>query len=126
MAEKDSQTAKSAKSFAERMFPAEFVDLGTNRVAAMADMQKELMTCIEETYRGWLERAQSEADAAAELVSKLTAARSVPDSAAAWQEWMTRRMDMLADDGRRFAQDGQKFMTASTRLLSNGWTGAST
>jgi hypothetical protein len=53
------------------------------------------------------------------------------------QEWVGRRMEMFADDSRRFLADSQKymedsrrffadsqkFMAASARFLSNGFVG---
>jgi hypothetical protein len=77
---------------------------------------------------------------ASELATRLTTARSVPDTAIMCQEWMGRRMEMFAEnsrrfvadsqrfieDSRRFLADSQKFMEAGTRFLSGGFGGRST
>jgi hypothetical protein len=100
--------------------PAELAEFGKKRIAAMVELQKEFLETIEAMNQAWFERAKTEANLASELVTKLTAARSVPETANAYQECMTKRMDMLADDGRRIFADSQKFMHLGARLLSNG------
>jgi hypothetical protein len=60
------------------------------------------------------------------LSNRLSAARSVPDAIAAYQEWLSEEMGARAEDARRLMSNGQKFMDTSTRLLSNGWSSVST
>ena len=45
--------------------------------------------------------------------------------AAACQDWMNRRMELFTEDSRRLFADGQKFMNATTQMLSGGWKGGS-
>jgi hypothetical protein len=70
--------------------------------------------------RQWFDRAQSEANLASELASKLTAARSIPDAMAAYQEWASQRFEMMAEDGKHLLADTQKLMEGATHLLPNG------
>jgi Phasin protein len=105
--------------------PAQFAEMGKKQAEAMADMHKELIGAIEEVNREWAARVQAEVELATEFAGKLAAAKSMPDTAAICQEWMNRRMEMFADDSRRFIADSQKFMAATTRLLSKSWTGGS-
>ena len=58
--------------------------------------------------------------------NRLSAARSVPDAIAAYQEWLSEEMEARAEDARRLMSNGQKFMDTSTRLLSNGWSSVNT
>jgi hypothetical protein len=39
---------------------------------------------------------------------------------AAYQEWASRRFEMMAEDGKHLLADTQKLMEAATRLLPNG------
>jgi len=103
--------------------PAQFAEMGQKQVAALVDMQRELIGVIEEVSREWADRAQDEAKLATEFAGKLSTARSIPDATAIWHEWLTRRMEIFAEDSRRIAADSQKLMTAAARALSNGWTG---
>jgi hypothetical protein len=41
----------------------------------------------------------------------------------ACQEWATWRLETTAEDTKRLFADGQKFIVASTRLLSNEVSG---
>jgi len=52
-------------------------------------------------------------------MEKVTSARSFPETAAAYGEWMGRRMELFADDNRRLWADAQKVMGAGTRLISD-------
>ena len=102
--------------------PGAFGEIGKKQ----AEMQKEFLDTLEEINRAWLARAQSGVTLASELVGKLTTARSVPEAAAAYQECMTRHMELFAEDGRRIVADSEKLMRASARLFSNGSPGLTT
>ena len=81
--------------------------------------QTEFLEKLQEMNCQWFDRAQSEASLASEFTSKLTAARSIPEAMAAYQEWASRRFEMMAEDGKHLFADAQKFMEAATRLLPN-------
>ena len=100
--------------------PTEFAEMGKKRVEEFVNTQTELLEKLQEMNRQWFDRAQSEANLASEFTSKLTAARSIPEAMAAYQEWTSRRFEMMAEDGKHLLADTQKFMEAATRLLPNG------
>jgi hypothetical protein len=75
--------------------------------------------------RDWMGRATAEFELGLELSKKLTAAHSVPDAVAAYQEWLSEEMNARVEDARLLMSNGQKFMDASSRLLSNTRTSAS-
>jgi len=104
------QTLESAAELAETM--------GKKQVDAMVDVQKEFIHATEELNREWVERLKAEADVATEFAGKFTAAKSIPETAAIWQEWVRRRMEMLN-------ADIQKFTTVTARFLPRGWQGGS-
>lgn len=93
---------------------------GQQQAEAFLAMQRELYALAEEANRNWLSRAELERKLAAELVTSLTGAKTPADAADVYQEWMTRRMKLLAEDGQKLFDDGQKFVAAATRFLSNG------
>jgi hypothetical protein len=99
--------------------PTEFAELGKKRIEEFVNTQKGLVEKLQEMNRQWFDRAQAEANLASELASKLTAARSIPDAMAAYQEWASRRFEMMAEDGKHLLADTQKFMEAATHLLPN-------
>ena len=102
--------------------PAEFTATAMQRFEEFAKAQTEQFDNFQETNRQWLDRVQAEANLASEFVSKLTAARSIPDAMTAYQEWGSRRLEMMAEDTKHIMDNTQKFMqTSSARLLANGW-----
>lgn len=116
----------SAKSGAPGIEPAQFAEMGQKQVEAMTGMQQELVNAIEEMSRQWAARMKAETDLASEFAGKFSEARSAPDTARIAQEWLSRRMDLFAEDSRRFVADSQKFMAAATRMLSGGGRGGNT
>jgi hypothetical protein len=101
--------------------PAEFAATAMKRFGEFTKAQTEQLSNLQETNRQWLERVQAEASLASELISKLTAARSIPDAMSAYQEWGSRRLAMMAEDTKHLMDNTQKFMQTSARLIANGW-----
>lgn len=126
MAQKDPHIEKSATSSPLSLAPMELAEMGKKRVEATIAMQTELLDKLQEMNRESLARSHSEVDLASELASKLTAARSFPEAATACQAWASNRMNMFAEDDRRFAADSQKFVETGARLFSKGGAGGST
>ena len=140
MAQKGTSVDKSVKSATPGLFHAELAEMGKKSVDTIIHMQRELCDAFGEMNQEWFARAQAEANLASELATRLTTARSVPDTAIMYQEWMGRRMELFAENNRRFVADSQKFiedsrrfvahsqkfMEASARFLSGGFGGRST
>jgi hypothetical protein len=100
---------------------------GQEQTEAMLGMQKELLDTYEQASRAWLARARSEVDLWTELATKLAANRSLPEALGTYQECVTQRMQMAAEDGRQMSEGCQKLLQTFTRPLPNGWpTGSGT
>src|SRR5262249_35250237 len=109
----------------EKAFPfsfnsSEFATLGKKRIEAFVTAQTELFEELQEANRHWLDRFQSEANLASEYASKLSSARTIPDAMAVSRDWATRYFQMLAEDGKHFADDTRKFMETGARFFTNG------
>jgi CII-binding regulator of phage lambda lysogenization HflD len=124
MASKDQRP--SANPAMANLNPAQFAEVGKKQVEAVVGMQQELIDGIEEMSQEWAARIKAETDLATEFAGKLSAAKSLPDMAAIYQEWLSRRMQMFAEDSRRFAADTQKMMAKSAKLFTDGFKGGST
>jgi hypothetical protein len=120
MAQNESQTNK-AKEPPSNLIPPEFAAMGKKRLEELVAIQTEQLEKLQEVSRNWFDRIQSEAKLASEFTAKLTAARSIPEVATAYQEWAQRHMEMAAEDAKRIFADGQKLAETGVRLLSNGW-----
>jgi hypothetical protein len=116
---------RAEKAGAEKAFPfsfdtSEFATLGQKRMEAFVNAQTELLDEIQEANRRWMDRFQSEANLASEYASKLSGARTIPDAMAVSRDWATRYFQMLAEDGRHFADDTRKLMETGARMFANG------
>jgi hypothetical protein len=118
MAEERADPERTENHFLNPM-PAAWTGMKKARVDELVNVQTEFFNKLQETNRQWLERAQSQATLASELASKMTAARSLPEAIAAYQEWTTREVELLAQDGKHLFDHMQKLMEASTSLLSS-------
>jgi hypothetical protein len=98
-----------------------FPQFGKDQTETMKNLQQELQGAYEQTSRAWLARMKSEMDLWSELGAKLGATRSIPEALQAYQETMTKRMEMAADDGQRLVTDGQEMAQKITRSLGKGW-----
>ena len=78
------------------------------------------MDAYEQAGRAWLARVKSEVDLWSELTAKLTATDSIPEAMTAYQQCVTHRMQMAAEDGRRLYEDCQKITHKITESLSHG------
>ena len=90
---------------------------------ATRQAQDEFARIFEEMSRAVMSRATTEIELGVRLTQKLGAARSLPDVMSAYQEWLSDEMNARSEDARQFMTNSQKFITASTRLFSNGWSG---
>jgi hypothetical protein len=99
-------------------FPVDLVGLGKMRLQAFFDAQSKLVDTLPALSREWMSCAQAERELSSELLAKLTAARSLPDSARAYQEWLSRRIDMFADETRMLLADTQKLVDVGARLFA--------
>ena len=100
---------------------AEFTAIAMKRFEEFAKAQTEQFDKFEETNRQWLDRVQAEVNLTSEFVSKLAAARSIPDAMTAYQEWGNRRLEIMAEDTRHLMDNTQEFMRTNAKLLANGW-----
>ena len=85
----------------------------------------EFFNALQEMSRDWVEHATAEVELGLKLSKKLTAAHSVPDAVAAYQEWLGDEMNARVEDARLLMSNGQKIIDASSRLLSDSWTSGS-
>lgn len=103
------------------LIPPEFAAMGKKQLEQLAATQKDLMAKFQDANKMWFDRMHSEATLASEFAARLTAARSMPEVATAYQEWAQRHMEMAAADAKRIFTDGQKLAETAAHSLSSGW-----
>jgi hypothetical protein len=99
-------------------------EIHSNRSAR--PLSAEFFNTLQEMNRDWMARATAEVELNLKLSKKLTAAHSVPDAVAAYQEWLSEEVGARVEDARLLMSSGQKFMDASSRFLSQNWTSSGT
>lgn len=106
--------------------PADFAKFGKEQTEAISDMQKEFSKLLEQANADWMARVELERDLASDLTTKLSSAKTLPDAAKAYQEWMARRMETMSKDSQKFFADSQKFVSSMNRFLTSGGKGPGT
>jgi hypothetical protein len=89
---------------------------------AALEAQNHFLKTLEEMTRDAFACATAEVERGLKLSKKLSAAHSVTDAVAAYQEWLSEEMNARSEDAHRLMSTGQTFMTASSKALSNGWS----
>jgi hypothetical protein len=102
--------------------PTNLCKLGQEHTDAMLTLQRDLLDVYEQASGAWLARVKSEADLWAGLAAKLTSTGSLPEALGVYQESIARRMQMAAEDGRKFAEEAQKIIKAIAGSLPDGWS----
>ncbi len=90
---------------------------------ATMEAQNQFLKTLEEMSREAMACATAEIERGLKLSKKLSAAHSVSDAVAAYQEWLSEEMTARSEDARRFMSNSQSFMTTSSKALTNGWSG---
>jgi Phasin protein len=98
----------------------EFMKLAKDRSEALLEMQKEVLSICEQANRFWLEHINREADLSSQLAAKITAAKSMPEVATAYQEWAGEHVKQLASDGESLVANVQRLAGLSMRILGDG------
>jgi hypothetical protein len=120
MPQTESKATKAEQSSPHTLTPPDFVAMGKRRIDELIDIQTELLETLQEANRTWFDRLQTEATLTSEFATKLTGARSIPETATALQEWTSRCLEMAADDAKHLLADTQKFVGTGARVWSSG------
>jgi len=112
------EATHSAQTMFPGLMPREIAELGQERLNSLVETQKQFLGRLDEMNKTWLTRTEAMAKHVSELAEKLASSRSVSDTSAAYQQWVSRRLDVFLDDSRRFFGESQKFMDATARLLN--------
>jgi hypothetical protein len=103
---------------------SQLVDLGMRQMEAFLEAQSTLTNRIQDASAGWMKRVETENALAADLATKLTNARSLPEATQAWQDWANRRVALAGEDTKRAMNDFRQFASAalaSARQADESW-----
>jgi hypothetical protein len=115
MDSKRDEAMAAAKSAQQSIFK-----LGKERTDAMLSMQKELLDAYNQASRDWLTRVKSEVELWSRFAAKLAETRSVQDAMQLYQECISQRMKMAADDAQRLSDECGSMIQRINRSMTHG------
>ena len=114
----EQRQAQGEQGLLSKQVTAELAAIGQQRFQDFVSAQVELLHQLRALNEIWLNRLRSDVYLASEFIAKLTESRSIPEAMSASQEWTTRRLQMMAEDGQQLATVIQKLAETSARLLT--------
>ncbi len=125
-----SNTDRDEKSFNPMANPmSEMASFSKQGLNEFMRAQTALMQKFQDANRRWFDRWQAEAKLLSDLGAKLTAARSLTDTAAACQDFSTKQWEMASEDAKRFIAESEALTRSGAQMFSSKerpGTGAST
>ena len=97
-----------------------FLVFETKRVETVKELQKHLLDTFEQFNLQQLARGKQEMEFASDFAGEISSARSVPDVMNAYQNWISKRMALYVEDGRKLFEGSQRALNTTTPLLSVG------
>jgi hypothetical protein len=98
----------------------DFAAMSAKSAENFGAIQREWLEALQRAQKDWVARLEAEAKLGSDFATKVAAAKAIPDAAAAYQEWMSRRMELFAKEWQKVVEDSQKFVNACTRIAANG------
>ena len=114
----EQKTSRGEQGLLSEGMRSELAAIGKQRFENFVSTQAEILGQFREMNELWLSRFRSEADLASEFATKLTAARSIPEAMSASQEWTSRRLQAITEDGTRLLTLIQKLAETSAHLVA--------
>ena len=116
MTQKEDQT----RSNSSHLMSPDIVKIGRQNFEALAAVQKEFLDVLNKVNREWLACINEEAMLTSNFTRKATAAKSIPEAAAAFQEWTSQEIELSSKRAKQIMEATQDFTRACTRIMGNG------
>jgi hypothetical protein len=98
----------------------EVAGIGKKQFEAMAAVQKEFLNALNKTNRSWVDCFNEEATLTANFTQKVTTAGSIPEAAAAYQEWASQQMELFSRQAKRVFEETQDFNKSCGKIMGSG------
>ena len=99
---------------------SDFSIIGRKTFDRMVALQQNFLGALQDINQQWVATINAEIALASETLTKLAAAKSIPDTVAACQNCGTRQMEIVAENSRGLQAANEKIMS---RLSGNGVRG---
>jgi hypothetical protein len=95
-------------------------DITRQNIETFGALQKQLLDANHE----WVAFLTEEAELASNLSKKMTTAKSIPDATAAYQELISRQMELMTQQAKIIFENTQEFTKTCMHVASDGEVGA--
>ena len=83
-------------------------------------VQKEFLDTMNKASRAWFACCNQEAIIASDFGKKVSVAKSIPEVAAAYQEWASKQMELFSKQAQRVFEETRDYTNACIRIVGNG------
>jgi hypothetical protein len=80
-------------------------------------VQKEFLDTMNKASQAWFACCNDEAIIASDFGKKVSGAKSIPEAAAAYQEWASQQMELFSKQAQRVFEVTQDYTNACTRIV---------
>jgi hypothetical protein len=102
----------------ETRVPEHLSDIAGQNIETLAAIQKQLLDVLNEANHEWVTFLNEEAELASNLSKKMTTAKSIPDATDAYQELISRQMELITRQARIIFENNQEFMKTCMQVIS--------
>ena len=93
--------------------------VGKKQFETLAAVQKEFLDALNKANRAWVD-FNEEATLTANFTKKVTTAGSIPEAAAAYQEWASQQMELFSRQAKRVSEETQDFNKSFGKIMGSG------
>jgi Phasin protein len=113
-------TEPSANPILPNFMPSDAAGIGKKQFEAMAAVQKQFLDALNKANRAWVECFNEEAALTSSFTRKVSTAGSIPEAAAAYQEWAGQQMELFSRQAKKIFEETQEFNKACGQIVGNG------
>ena len=100
--------------------PPQMAELSRKHLETLAAVQKEFLAALNKANRSWVAYLNEEAALTSNFTNKMIETRSIPNAAAAYQEWVAQQLELVSKQARDAVDEIQGFTKACSNILVNG------
>ena len=113
------QTENRSNPVLPNLMSPEMAGISRKKLETLAAVQKEFLDALSKANRVWIAYFNEEAALTSNFTEKLTKTKSIPDAAAAYQEWTSQHMELLSKQAQKVLAESQDFTKACTQIVGN-------
>ena len=99
-------------------------DITRQNIETFGALQKQLLDVLNKANHEWVTFLNEEVELASNLSKKMTTAKSIPDATAAYQELISRQMELMTQQAKIIFENTQEFTKTCMQVVSGDKAGA--